>query len=113
MDLSAPVGTTFQLTDTSTVTIIDPYDCYLDALNSCFDFDKLREFVKREDFSFSPRSFGASGSVTSDLVFQLIQAIQKIENQMLPLRTLAALYHCLGFAIARFLNGQTQHLIHY
>ena len=51
VDLSAPVGTTFQLTDTSTVTIIDPYDCYLDALNSCFDFDKLREFVKREDFS--------------------------------------------------------------
>lgn len=51
IDLSAPAGTTFQLTDTSTVTIIDPYDCYLDALKSCFDFDKLRQFVKREEFS--------------------------------------------------------------
>ena len=51
IDLSAPVGTTFHLTPTSTVTIIDPYDCYIDALKSCFDFDKLSEFAKKDDFS--------------------------------------------------------------
>jgi len=51
IDLSAPVGTTFQLTPTSTVTVIDPYDCYMDALKSCFDFDQLREFAKKEGFS--------------------------------------------------------------
>ena len=33
------------------MTIIDPFDCYIDALKSCFDFDKLQEFAKREGFS--------------------------------------------------------------
>jgi len=51
IELSAPAGTTYSLTATSTVTIIDPFDCYIDALKSCFDFDKLQEFAKREGFS--------------------------------------------------------------
>jgi len=51
IDLSAPVGTQYQLTDTSTVTIIDPFENYMEALKSCFDFDKLKEFGQREDFS--------------------------------------------------------------
>lgn len=51
IDLSAPAGTAFQLTASSTVTIIDQFDCYLDALKSSFDFDKLRDFAKRDGFS--------------------------------------------------------------
>jgi phosphoglucomutase len=51
IDLSAPIGTQYKLTPTSTVTIIDPYRNYLDALKSCFDFDSLKEFGKREGFS--------------------------------------------------------------
>ncbi len=51
VDLDAEVGTKFDLTPSSTVTIIDPFDCYVDTLKECFDFDKLREFVKRDGFS--------------------------------------------------------------
>uniref|UniRef100_A0A7S2HMG2 phosphoglucomutase (alpha-D-glucose-1,6-bisphosphate-dependent) n=1 Tax=Helicotheca tamesis TaxID=374047 RepID=A0A7S2HMG2_9STRA len=51
IDLSADAGATYQLTPTTTVTIIDPFDNYLDALKSCFDFAKLKEFCAREDFS--------------------------------------------------------------
>ena len=51
IDLSAPVGTKYALTPTSTVTIIDPYRNYVEALKSCFDFDRLREFGKRQGFS--------------------------------------------------------------
>eukprot|EP00559_Dactyliosolen_fragilissimus_P000527 CAMPEP_0184863940 /NCGR_PEP_ID=MMETSP0580-20130426/13031_1 /TAXON_ID=1118495 /ORGANISM="Dactyliosolen fragilissimus" /LENGTH=702 /DNA_ID=CAMNT_0027362535 /DNA_START=309 /DNA_END=2417 /DNA_ORIENTATION=+ len=50
MDLDASIGTEYKLTDTSTVTIIDPFDSYLDALKSCFDFEKLKEFGKRDGF---------------------------------------------------------------
>lgn len=51
IDLDAPAGTEYQLTPTSTVTIIDPYQNYLDALKSCFDFEGLKEFGAREGFS--------------------------------------------------------------
>mmetsp|Transcript_25515 Transcript_25515/g.54166 ORF Transcript_25515/g.54166 Transcript_25515/m.54166 type:complete len:676 (+) Transcript_25515:109-2136(+) len=51
IDLTAPVGTQYQLTPTSTVTIIDPFKNYLDALKSCFDFEKLKEFGARDGFS--------------------------------------------------------------
>jgi phosphoglucomutase len=51
MDLNAPVGTTFALTSTSTVTIIDPFQEYVTVLKSCFDFDALRKFAQRPDFS--------------------------------------------------------------
>lgn len=51
LDLNAPAGTRYQLTETSAVTIIDPFENYLDALRSCFDFDGLREFCSRPDFS--------------------------------------------------------------
>lgn len=44
IDLNAPVGTRYQLTPTSAVTIIDPFQNYLDALKSCFDFEQLRCF---------------------------------------------------------------------
>lgn len=50
-DLNAEAGSTFPLTETSSVTIIDPFDEYVACLNECFDFDALKEFVKRDDFS--------------------------------------------------------------
>lgn len=51
IDLAAPVGTQYQLTPTSTVTIIDPFKNYIDTLKSCFDFDQLKKFGAREGFS--------------------------------------------------------------
>lgn len=51
IDLNADVGTTYALTDSSTVTIIDPFAEYVDTLKSCFDFDALKEFVQRPEFS--------------------------------------------------------------
>jgi phosphoglucomutase len=51
IDLSAPVGTTFRLTPSSTVTIIDPYKEYVDVLKECFDFDAMKHFASsRPDF---------------------------------------------------------------
>ena len=51
IDLNADVGTTYSLTSTTTVTIIDPFEEYVNVLKTCFDFDKLREFGKRPDFT--------------------------------------------------------------
>lgn len=51
IDLDAPIGTEYKLTSASTVTIIDPFQNYLDALKSCFDFDALRKFGQRDGFS--------------------------------------------------------------
>mmetsp|Transcript_12028 Transcript_12028/g.18455 ORF Transcript_12028/g.18455 Transcript_12028/m.18455 type:complete len:644 (+) Transcript_12028:97-2028(+) len=51
INLDASVGTTYQLTDASTVTIIDPFREYLSTLKECFDFDSLKEFAKRPGFS--------------------------------------------------------------
>jgi len=51
IDLNAEVGTSFALTDTSTVTIIDPFEEYVDCLKECFDFDALQNFCQRPDFS--------------------------------------------------------------
>ena len=52
IDWEAPVGTTFPLTDASTVTIVDPYKEYIAILKECFDFDALSKFLKdRPGFS--------------------------------------------------------------
>ena len=51
IDLSADVGSTFALGPDTTVTIIDPFERYLESLKSCFDFEKLQAFVKRDGFS--------------------------------------------------------------
>lgn len=51
IDLDAAAGTTYSLTPTSTVTIIDPFEEYVTTLKECFDFDALAKFSKREDFS--------------------------------------------------------------
>ena len=45
------MGTQYQLTPESTVTIIDPFKNYMDALKSCFDFEQLKAFGKKEGFS--------------------------------------------------------------
>jgi len=51
VDLNAEVGTSFSLTSTTSVTVIDPFDCYVESLKTCFDFDALRTFCKRDEFS--------------------------------------------------------------
>ena len=51
IDLCADAGTTYQLTDSSSVTIIDPFKEYLEVLKGCFDFDALKNFVKKPGFS--------------------------------------------------------------
>jgi phosphoglucomutase len=51
VDLSADVGTSYQITDSSTVTIIDPFKEYIEVLKTCFDFEALKKFVKRPGFS--------------------------------------------------------------
>ena len=51
IDLAAPIGTEYQLTPTSKVTIIDPFENYLTALKSCFDFERLRQFGSQKGFS--------------------------------------------------------------
>lgn len=51
IDINASVDTTFQLTSDSTVTIIDPFAEYVDVLKSCFDFDNMRDFAQRKNFS--------------------------------------------------------------
>jgi phosphoglucomutase len=51
VDLEAAPGTTFSLTATSTVTIIDPFFEYVNILKSCFDFEAIKEFAKRPEFS--------------------------------------------------------------
>jgi len=69
IDLSAPAGTTYELTSSSTVTIIDQFDCYLDALKDSFDFDKLREFAKREGFSLLYDGMHGAGGPFARRVF--------------------------------------------
>ena len=51
IDLNSEVGTTIALTNDSTVTIIDPFESYIETLKSCFDFDALAKFGQRENFS--------------------------------------------------------------
>ena len=51
IDLNADVGTTYALTETSTVTIIDPFEDYVSTLKSCFHFDALKKFAQRPGFS--------------------------------------------------------------
>lgn len=51
IDLDAEVGTTYSLTSSSSVTIIDPFVEYIAVLKSCFDFEKLKAFAQRPGFS--------------------------------------------------------------
>mmetsp|Transcript_35595 Transcript_35595/g.82707 ORF Transcript_35595/g.82707 Transcript_35595/m.82707 type:complete len:538 (-) Transcript_35595:561-2174(-) len=51
VNLNADIGTTFQITPSSLVVIIDPFEVYINSLKSCFDFDMLRSFWSRNDVS--------------------------------------------------------------
>ena len=51
IDINAEVGTTFSMSSTSTVTIIDPFAEYIEVLKESFDFDAIREFAKNPEFS--------------------------------------------------------------
>lgn len=50
-DIDGDVGATVALTPTSTVTIIDPFQEYVETLKSCFDFEALSAFAKKPAFS--------------------------------------------------------------
>jgi phosphoglucomutase len=51
VDLSASPGTEVALSGSCKVKIIDQFDCYMETLKTCFDFEKLKEFCQREDFT--------------------------------------------------------------
>jgi phosphoglucomutase len=51
IDLNAKVGTQIQLTSSSAVTIIDPFQDYVNVLKKCFDFPAMSAFCKRPEFS--------------------------------------------------------------
>lgn len=52
IDVGSPAGTTYQLTESSTVTMIDPYENYIAVLKECFDFEKLKTFIaEKPEFS--------------------------------------------------------------
>ena len=51
VDLDAEVGSTFSLTPTSKVVIIDPFEEYVSGLKRCFDFQAMKVFAKRPGFS--------------------------------------------------------------
>jgi phosphoglucomutase len=51
IDLNADVGTKVSITDASMVTIIDPFETYVETLKECFDFEKLKNFGQRKEFS--------------------------------------------------------------
>jgi phosphoglucomutase len=51
IDLGAEVGSTFSLTPTSSVVIIDPFEEYISGLKRCFDFEAIKAFAKRPGFS--------------------------------------------------------------
>mmetsp|Transcript_45891 Transcript_45891/g.51167 ORF Transcript_45891/g.51167 Transcript_45891/m.51167 type:complete len:525 (-) Transcript_45891:1994-3568(-) len=50
-DLNAQAGTSFSLSESSTVTIIDPFTEYVEVLKESFNFDELREFAKHPDLT--------------------------------------------------------------
>mmetsp|Transcript_25863 Transcript_25863/g.61319 ORF Transcript_25863/g.61319 Transcript_25863/m.61319 type:complete len:703 (+) Transcript_25863:202-2310(+) len=72
IDLSAPVGTTFQLTPTSSVTIIDPFEEYVSVLKECFDFDAMKQFAStRPDFKILfDGMHGAGGPFARRVLFE-------------------------------------------
>mmetsp|Transcript_25761 Transcript_25761/g.56679 ORF Transcript_25761/g.56679 Transcript_25761/m.56679 type:complete len:646 (-) Transcript_25761:1667-3604(-) len=51
IDVDAEAGTTYSMSSTSTVTIIDPFSEYVEVLKESFDFDAIREFAKNPEFS--------------------------------------------------------------
>jgi phosphoglucomutase len=91
VDLSAPVGTQYQLA-TSTITIIDPYQNYLDALKSCFDFDMLRKFGARKGFSMLFDGMHGAGGPFSKRVF--VEELGFPESSLMRCNTLPDFGKC-------------------
>ena len=91
VDLSAPVGTQYQLA-TTTVTIIDPYQNYLDALKSCFDFDKLRKFGARKGFSMLFDGMHGAGGPFAQRV--LVEELGLPESSLMRCNTLPDFGKC-------------------
>ena len=67
--MNAPAGTTYQLTEAATVTIIDPFKEYIAVLKTCFDFEALRKFAKRPEFSLLFDAMHGAGGPFARKVF--------------------------------------------
>jgi phosphoglucomutase len=80
VDLNAPAGSTYQLTATSTVTIIDPFQEYIDVLKTCFDFDALRKFAKRPGFSLLFDAMHGAGGPFARRVFLEELGLPEVRN---------------------------------
>jgi phosphoglucomutase len=80
VDLNAPAGSTYQLTETSTVTIIDPFQEYIDVLKTCFDFDALRKFAKRPGFSLLFDAMHGAGGPFARRVFLEELGLPEVRN---------------------------------
>jgi phosphoglucomutase len=86
IDLNSPVGTIFSLTESSNVVIIDPYEDYIKCLQECFDFDALREFVKRDDFSILfDGMHGAGGPFAKRILLQEL-GLSEVSGQLICFR---------------------------
>merc|ERR1712157_213654 len=48
--MTSEIGTSI-IIDRSIITIIDPFEEYVKVLKSCFDFEALKEWCKRDDFT--------------------------------------------------------------
>jgi phosphoglucomutase len=46
VDIDALIGSQFSVGSNSILTIIDPFDCYIETLKTCFNFENLRSFCQ-------------------------------------------------------------------
>jgi phosphoglucomutase len=51
VDIDAQIGSQFSVGSNSILTIIDPFDCYIETLKNCFNFDNLRSFCQSKGAS--------------------------------------------------------------
>ena len=81
VDLNAEVGTTYQFTPSSTVTIIDPFEDYVAVLKECFDFDTLAKFAQRPTFSLLYDGMHGAGGPFAKRV--LVEALGLPESSLM------------------------------
>lgn len=101
MDLNADVGTSFSITPTSSVTIIDPFECYINTLKSCFDFEALSKFSKKEGFSLLfDGMHGAGGPFAKRVLLDelgLPEVCTNVHETVSVCFSLCHLFSCLAY----------------
>jgi phosphoglucomutase len=99
MDWSAPVGTVYQLSATSRVTIIDPFEEYVAVLKSCFDFDALKSYAQKGQFSLLYDGMAGAGGPFARRV--LLQELGLPEVREKNDRAPGLCIPCVGFTFRR------------